>query len=209
MRNYKYGNGKRFERLVILERVDTLSRRCQCDCGTVKIVKIAELSSGDTRSCGCLSRELTMARSTKHGAARRQKRTPTYHAWCGMRKRCLDPRQKSYKDYGGRGISIDPDWESFAQFFADMGEKPAGFSLERLNNNGPYAPGNCVWATKLQQARNTRTTFFITYDNKTQSLSAWAEEMGKPSRVIQARLRRLGWTIERALTEEVHHVRAL
>jgi hypothetical protein len=204
----KYGVGQRFGRWLILERLDRKKRLCRCDCGAEKAVRIADLCSGDSRSCGCLNRETTISRNTKHGHAKRSQRHATYKAWCGMRKRCLDPSEPCFANYGGRGITINPSWDSYEQFFADMGNKPLKHSLERLENDGPYTKDNCVWATKKQQARNTRCTLSITFNDKTQSLAAWAEELGEPYAALQARLKKLGWTIERTLSEPVRSTRS-
>ncbi len=151
--------GLRFGRLVVLKKAQSAVHGrsskwlCFCDCGNAKVVGIDLLRSGNTRSCGCLHRELMSKHFTKHG----QSHTPEYHAWHDMLRRCYNQKNKHYKDYGGRGIKVCQRWrDSFEEFFADMGHRPEGLTLERTNNELGYMPGNCEWATPLQQAHNRR-----------------------------------------------------
>lgn len=130
--------------------------------------------------------------------------TPIYQLWFDMLRRCNDATRSDFHLYGGRGIKVCERWKSFVNFFADMGDKPDGASLDRFpDNNGNYEPGNCRWASAEEQARNTRANRQITYDGRTQPLAAWAEEMCVGSAVIAARLDVLGWSVERALTEPI------
>jgi hypothetical protein len=138
---------------------------CLCNpalggCGTLKPVGSGSLRHGLTQSCGCLHRERTAASNTIRGnaggLAARANRPRAYSSWRNMIRRCTRESDPRYKDWGGRGITIDPRWMTFANFLADMGERPPGMSLERKNGNGPYAAWNCVWATPHQQQVNTR-----------------------------------------------------
>ena len=125
-------------------------------------------------------------------------KTITYMTWNGMKARCLNKKDKTYHRYGGRGITVCERWMKFKNFFADMGEKPVGLTLERINNNGNYEPGNCRWATAFDQNRNQRRTVNITFDGKTMCQTDWADHLGMGHRGLAWRLKH--WPLEKALT---------
>lgn len=149
--------GRIFERLTVIEMDRTRSGRprwlCRCTCGSIKSVAACELKAGKTKSCGCFDADRKKTETVKHGF----NRTPTYVCWSNMHARCSNPSRPDFERYGGRGIRVCAAWSDFATFLADMGEKPVGLSLDRIDNNGNYEPDNCRWATASEQRRNQRS----------------------------------------------------
>jgi len=134
-----------------------------------------------------------------HGYGSRNK-NKTYVAWCSMKRRCLNSKSSQYVHYGGRGITVCEGWMKFEKFLFDMGDKPPGMTLDRKDTNGNYNPSNCRWATKKEQCNNRRNNSVATFNGKTQTITAWSEELGfKDSRTLFARLY-LGWTTDRTLS---------
>ena len=128
---------------------------CKCDCGTERVNYATNIFRGLSKSCGCAKKNRLGDAKRTHGMTG----TPTYSSWVSMFTRCENPNSKSFLNYGGRGIKVCERWKSFENFFADMGEKPVkGMSIDRLDVNGNYEPGNCEWSTPTKQARNTRKT---------------------------------------------------
>jgi len=134
---------------------------CLCDCGNLRVVTLGALRSGAQKSCGCWKRDIQRARNLRHGHTKHgQPATSTYTAWANMLRRCDNPNNPEYKNYGARGIRVCRRWYKFENFLADMGEKPAAhLTIERVNNNKGYVKSNCTWATRSEQALNKRPRY--------------------------------------------------
>lgn len=203
--NTKDEIGNRYGRLIVIDRGLNRNRKaywvCNCDCGSVTVVVGYALRSGQTQSCGCIRKELLRERSITHGMTN----TREYKIWKGLRVRCYTKGHHSYPKYGGRGIIVDPRWDDFQNFYDDMGPRPSSqHSIDRIDGNGPYSPGNCRWATPSEQRENTNNISKITYKGETMSIAQWARRLDMHYITLYHRLRDADWSIERALTEEVH-----
>jgi hypothetical protein len=158
--------GQQFGRLTVLglshryrrsPRISIVHWKCRCTCGNEMTATSSDLGSGNTQSCGCFMRDRVRETSTTHGHTSGGW-TATFRAWSGMKTRCYNPNTKSFKHYGGRGITVCKRWyDSFENFLADMGEKPVSMSLDRIDNERGYAPDNCRWATASEQNKNRRS----------------------------------------------------
>lgn len=181
---------------------------CRCVCGAECVIDAYRLDTGETRSCGCLRKDVNHLVHTKHGGSAGSGSSPEYRAWQSIKKRCFNPRDKSYPYYGGRGITMDPVWRNdFLRFLDDVGVRPPRMTLDRINNDGNYQPGNCRWATRQQQALNTRRNRLFEFRGKKQSLKNWAAESGIKVSTLSSRIFRCGWAVDRALTSPIRKTR--
>ena len=194
--------GQKFERLTVVSLAgkDKCSHSlwlCRCDCGNERIVEGSDLKRGRTKSCGCLHRQLVAERSTTHGGCG----TLEYTSWAQAKRRCTNPNAKNFHHYGGRGIKFL--FDDFEEFLSHIGPRPGKeYSLDRINNEGNYEPGNVRWATLKIQNRNTRSNRLITYRNKTLCVAGWAEKLGLNHDTIRKRLR-YGWSVEKTLSTPI------
>lgn len=182
--------------------------RCVCECGAEKVICAANLSSGRQNSCGCLQKE-TKCLPLTHGHSVNGKESRTYKSWTGIKDRCLNPRNRNYPGYGGRGIRVCDRWQSFAAFLEDMGPRPDGFSIDRIDSNGHYSPENCRWATRREQMNNVRYNRVLTVHGERMTQAEAARRFGVDQKLINSRIK-LGWGEERAATQppRSHHWRA-
>lgn len=191
--------GQRFGRLVAIKDAGTTAAgkaewSCLCDCGTTKVVRGDSLRRGATRSCGSHT-----PRNRTHG----MHGTRIYRIWLGMVRRCSSPKATQWPNYGGRGIKVCERWRKFEGFYADMG--PAyrdGLTIDRIDPDGNYEPGNCAWATDAQQRRGQRRNVRLTWRDHTLVAADWARMLGVRRNLLYSRLA-AGWPIEKALTEGI------
>lgn len=197
--------GRKFGRLTVVaaERRRTGIRnttaiylKALCECGNTTERPHTAFTTGNTRSCGCLHAESVKTSSRTHG----KRSSPIWHIWQQMLQRCNNPSSGGYKKYGARGIQVCLEWHDFETFYADMGDRPEGMTLGRIDNDAGYSKENCRWETPAQQARNKRNTTMLVLDGKSVSLQDLADRHGVPARILRERLFRLGWPMEKALS---------
>jgi hypothetical protein len=170
---------------------------CRCECGTERNVRLKRLESGNSKSCGCWRDDNLTTHGMTKSSVREQSRE--YWIWNSMKNRCGNPKYKHYKDYGGRGIKVCDRWMEFVNFFADMGEKPEGKSLERRDNDAGYSPENCYWADRATQNSNKRNNRHIVADGVSNTITEWGRVTGISHATIIARIQR-GWPEDLAAT---------
>lgn len=206
MQKYKNFPEQTFNMLTVLSKDTTNTKSsikfwCKCKCGTIKSIYGTALRSGGTKSCGCWKKEIgalrfkTMDRSNTHGFYG----TKTYRAWAAMKTRCNGRSEKDFKSYKGKGITVCPEWQSFQSFLDDMGIKPDGLSLDRINNNLGYYKENCRWATNRQQLYNRSCNRWVTVLGETLLLVDAIEKYNIVSYDIARQRIRAGWTDEKAV----------
>lgn len=171
----------------------------RCTCGIEKAIMIQHVRR--TKSCGCLTNSIISKARTRHGMTD----SPAWLTWKNMLDRCRNKSCASWENYGGRGIEVCKRWEIFENFYADMGERVGELTIERIDNEGNYEPGNCRWATHKQNMRNTRSNRKIEYQGESHTAGEWSGIMGINERTIKGRLR-AGWNAEKALTTPVKKI---
>lgn len=172
---------------------------CRCVCGNTILTYASALRQGATRSCGCARRENVAAAMTKHGQSRAGHASGAYKSWRAMMGRCLNPKHTAYPSYGGRGITVCDRWLIFTNFYSDVGDRPEGSTLDRIDNDKGYNPDNCRWLSKAEQQRNRRDNVYYEMDGKRRCLTEWCEIYNIPFFRVSCRLG-FGWTLREALT---------
>jgi hypothetical protein len=196
--------GLKIKRLRVLQYSHTDGRNsywfCRCDCGTTKVFPRRRLPY--IHSCGCYKSDWAREQFQTHGKTK----TKEHRAWCGMITRCYNTRNHKYPDYGGRGVIVCERWRhSFESFLADMGQAPSpAHSIDRIDNDGPYSPDNCRWATATEQARNQRKSHILTHNDRSLTTAEWAIEIGIPVTTLHNRLSS-GWSVEKSLSTPLRH----
>lgn len=195
--------GKKYGRLTVIKKDEEKSGRhifwvCECSCGNTTTVRGDHIVSGRTRSCGCFKKENAYH---THG----ESKTRLFYIWSSMKERCNNPNNKRYNDYGGRGITISPEWQKYEDFrdWAYSSGYDESLTLDRVDVNGNYEPNNCRWATMKEQQRNRRNNVYITLGGEEKLLVEWCEIYGLPYDRIRERIRRRGWSVERAFNTPI------
>jgi hypothetical protein len=192
--------GMKFNRLTVLKK-DEKSKYwvCRCDCGTEKSVRGDDIYTGSTKSCGCFLVEEVTKRMTKHGL----RFEPEYQTWIRMKTRCNNPNSTQYPDYGARGIQIE--WETFGQFYKDMGKKPSSkHSLDRIDVNGNYSKENCKWSTSREQANNKRNTpRFTLKSGEIVTMRDLIERTGINRNTLWSRIKKKGMSADDAISKPI------
>lgn len=203
--------GMRFGRLVVIERSIDGKRRhpkwlCQCDCGNKRIVFREALRDGRTQSCGCLQKETAGDHCRTHGATiggrKARHPTPEYRSWCKAKERCYNPNTIGFRNWGGRGIEMCQEWRNdFSAFLSHMGKRPDGCSLDRINPNGNYEPGNCRWTTPKGQGQTRRDNVLVNDGDERVSLIEFARRRNLDYKRLHRLVRREGLSLNQAMRE--------
>ena len=195
--------GKKFGRLTVMSRAKNSKGGkarwlCRCECGNECIVHSSSLKSGNTKSCGCIRREVSHDKAVTHGMSK----TPLFAVWWAMLSRCNNPNNHSYKNYGARGIKVCDEWLNPSKFFDWAAENgySSGLTIERIDVNKGYGPDNCKWIPKDEQARNKTNNRMIEINCERKCLAQWCEEYNVDYFMVHQRICKLGWSPEKALT---------
>lgn len=199
--------GNTYGRLTVISRAESTKRgqsmwNCKCDCGQTVTVRSDHLKGGVTKSCGCYQKEWARESATAHGSTG----TRLYGIWLNMRNRCNNPLVGCYSDYGGRGITVCPEWRDSFETFRDWALANGyqdNLTIERKDTNGNYCPENCKWATMVEQQNNRRNSHYLEYNGEAKTIAQWARTTGLAENTIRSRLN-YGWSVEKTLTEPVN-----
>jgi hypothetical protein len=187
--------GKKFGNWTVLSNGKKINKsyyvKCRCLCGKVKEVRVGTLINEESKSCGCIAKP-----ARKHGKTKEK----VYHVWNGMRQRCQNPNNANYARYGARGIKVCKRWNTFENFYSDMGDPPDGCSIERINNSKGYNKKNCKWASATEQANNRRTSRLVEFKGTKKTIAQWAIHFDIPQPRLSRRLC-AGWPIHKALSK--------
>lgn len=205
MSNFIDITGKKYNKLTAIDRVENSKNGktrwlCLCECGNKTIVSGSNLKNGLVKSCGCLSHEHSWNRYVEDNSKR------LYSVWCGIKGRCKNKNNPSYKNYGGRGITICEEWENFLTFesWSYKNGYKENMTIERNDVNGNYCPENCCWIPKNKQASNRRTCYKIEYNGQIVNLSDLCEKLGLNYKRVHNRIHKLGWSVEKAISTETY-----
>lgn len=194
---YKDLTGEKFGRLTVIKFVKKVKYGRQwellCECGGTCFVVTADLNRGHTTSCGCATQEARSRNgkaNTTHGCSiEKGDGYSEFITWMSLKARCLNPKDKGYPNYGGRGITVCDRWKnSFETFLADMGKRPEGCEIDRINNNGNYEPSNCRWTTRIIQHNNKRNNIFVTYKDECMTMAQWARKYNVKANSLRSNL---------------------
>lgn len=217
MKRYTDLAGRRFGRLVVVEPFgrDKNNRaiiwKCRCDCGNVHHARSSSLNAGEVQSCGCLQRDIASQVNLTHGLSDREGyNNRIYRIWRNMKQRCSNPNAAKFELYGGRGIKVCDEWLDYEPFhdWAMASGYRDDLTLERVDRDGRYEPGNCIWASYKTQARNTGQNNLVTYKGETLPLVQWAEKAGIRYSTLRSRIFIYGWSVEKAIETPVRERRA-
>lgn len=193
--------GQTVGRMFVIQREPNENQRrmwrIKCSCGTERKISAHALNTG-TLSCGCLRKEVAAARMKSAAKTHGASKTSWYEIWAGMMKRCYNPKTERWPSYGGKGVSVCQRWHDPWNFFADMGERPPGTSIDRIDPSGDYEPPNCRWADARAQGNNTTRNHWIEFNGIKDTIAGWERRTGISGPTIRKRLEE--WSIERTLT---------